>query len=179
MAVQNNVGSFIPTTNIWDVSDVYQTEGLTPQLQELLVRMYQNLNQSSLNINIKDTGYYTNSEFVNGQSWFPNPSLNSSSSTTPSMRQVYRYVCNYGALPNATSTPIPHNLTINPGFTFTRIYGTASNAAGTSFLPLPYASGTLNKNIELLVTNSNVVITTSINYSSYTTTYVVLEYIKS
>ena len=40
--------SSLPTTNVWDPSQIYETEGLTEPLQELLVRLYQNLNQMAL-----------------------------------------------------------------------------------------------------------------------------------
>lgn len=180
MAVHNNVGSFLATTNVWDVTEVNALEKESPALKELLIRLYQNLNQSSININLKDTGYYTTSEFVNGQSFFPNPGLTSASSTTPTMRQVYRCVINFGALPNTTTKSVPHHLTFNPGFSMTRLYGSASKSDATSFIPLPYASTTaVANNIELSVTGTNVVIKTGIDYSAYTTTYVVLEYLKS
>lgn len=175
----NNVGAFIPTTNIWDVSDVYNTEGLSPQLQELLIRMYQNLNQSNLSVNIKDTGFYTTQEFVNGQSFFPNPTLSSASSTTPTMRQVYRCVVNFGALPVSTTKQVAHNLIFNPGFSLTRLYGAASLPDATSFIPIPYSSATLVDNIELWIDGTYVNIKTAADWSAYTTTYVVLEYLKS
>jgi hypothetical protein len=47
------------------------------------------------------------------------------------------------------------------------------------YIPLPYASPTLVNNIQLSVDATNVTITTGIDYSAYTVTYVILEYIKS
>jgi hypothetical protein len=35
-------GMFIPTTQVWDVSEIYSTEVTSPAFKELLVRLYQN-----------------------------------------------------------------------------------------------------------------------------------------
>lgn len=175
----NNYGAFVPTTNVWDVSEIYQTEVTSPEFKELLVRLYQNLNNMSLVLNLKDSAYYVNTEFVNGQSYFPNPSYNSSTATAPSMRQVYRLVINFGALPASTTKSVAHGLTPSAGWTFTRIYGSSSDTTDLLYVPLPYASSTANKNIELNVDATNVNIITGIDWSAYTKTYVILEYMKT
>jgi hypothetical protein len=174
-----NYGAFIPTSNVWDVNDIYNIKKIDPQLQELLVRLYQNLNNMALSVNVKDSAFYDNAnEFVNGQQWFPNPALNSASSTNATTRQVYRKVVNFGALPNAATKTVAHGLTINSTYTFTRIYGCASDTTNKVYIPLPYASATLINNIELKVDATNAIIITAANYASFTTTYVILEYIK-
>lgn len=174
----SNIGSFIGTTNIWDVSEIYSTDVNSEQFKELIVRLYQNVNNIAVNLNIKDTGYYPLFEFLNGQLFFPNPNQQTNPSSSSVYRQVYRTTVIFGALPNATTVSVPHFIPVMQGYTFTRIYGAASNVSSTSFLPLPYASPTLNQNISLNADNANVNITTAIDYSGYTSTYVVLEYIK-
>ncbi len=175
----NEYGMFIPTTNIWDPSQIYQTDVTSPEFKELLVRMYQNLNNMAMAINLKDTGYYDTSEFVTGQVFFPKPGLNSTSPTTPEFRQCYRKLINFGALPNNTTKTMAHGITIDLNTSFTRIYGASSNPTGLLYLPLPYASGTLVNNVELWVDDTNVNVTTGANWSAYSITYVILEYIKS
>ena len=69
-------GSFIPTNYVWDVAQVYSTDVTSPEFKELLVRMYQNINNMILALNLKDTGIYNTSPFINSQVYFPNPSLN-------------------------------------------------------------------------------------------------------
>lgn len=179
MANASNAGAFIPTTNIWDVSQVYAVQDISPQLQELLIRLYQNLNRMSIVTNIKDSGYYVLSEFVNGQIYFPNPDLNSTTAAVPIFRQVYRLVVNFGSLPNSSSKSVAHNIPITSATTFTRIYATSSDTIDKTYIPIPYASNTANKNIELSVDATNVIITTGMAWPNYDTTYVVLEYIKS
>ncbi len=173
---QANPGSFVPTTNIWDPSEIYQTEVTSPEFKELMVRLYQNLNIMSLNLNLRDAGYYTQQEFINGQLFFPNPTLNSTTSQTPIFRQAFRKIINFGALPNAGLKTYAHGITITSSFSFTRIYGCATDPVALKYIPLPYAGvGT----IELSVDATNINVTTTTNRTAYTLTYIVLEYIKS
>ena len=177
MANSGGGGSFIPTTQVWDVNEIYSTEVTSPAFKELLVRLYQNINAQSLSLNSKDAGYYHTNEFVNGQLFFPNPALTSASTTTPTMRQVIRKVINFGALPNAGTTDVAHGLTLTDSYTFTRIYGAASDTTGHNYIPLPYSSPVLVDNIELLVDGTNVTIITGSDRSNFDVTYVVLEYL--
>jgi hypothetical protein len=172
-------GSFVPTTQIWDVTEIYRTEVTSPAFKELLVRLYQNLNGMAISVNGRDAGMYDKTEFVNGQTFFPSAGTSSATSSAPNQRQVYRKVIDFGALPNAAAKTVAHGLTITTGYTFTRIYGTASNPAGSLYIPIPYASPVLLNNIELSVSNVNVTITTGIDRTAFTTCYVVLEYLKN
>ena len=140
MAKPGDFGSYIPTTNIWDPTELYQSD-IDPKLKEILIRMYQNLNRMSLVVNSKETGIYTDLfEFVNSQSWFPNPNTNSSTSTSPTSRNDFRTVINYRvALPENGTVAIPHGITFITPVTFTRIYATATNSAGLTAIPLPFA----------------------------------------
>lgn len=178
MAYKND-GSFIPTTQVWDVSEIYSTEVTSPAFKELLVRLYQNLNGMALSVNGRDAGMYDKTEFVNGQTFFPAAGTSSATSSAPNQRQVYRKVVDFGALPNAAAKTVAHGLTVTNGYTFTRIYGTASNTAGLLYIPIPYASSVLLNNIELSVSNVNVTITTGIDRTAFTICYVVLEYLKN
>lgn len=179
----SNIGSFVNTTSVWDTQQLYSTNVNSEEFKELIVRLYQNINNIVLALNIKDVGYYPVVEFLNGQLYFPNPSLDPSTSQGSAYRQVFRTTVNFGTLPNATTTSVAHNIDIDPStpttYSFTRIYGAATKDDQTSFIPLPYSSGTLANNIELSVTNTDIVITTSIDYSAYTITYIVVEYLKN
>ena len=171
--LQNNTGIFVPTTNVWELEALQEDKDITPALKELLVRLYQNINNLCNALNLKDSGYYIQNEFLNGQVLFP--TINASTSEG---RQIFRAVVNFGALPNATTKSVAHGIGVTNGFSFTRIYATATNNVSMNFIPLPYASTTLINNIQLSVDRTNVTITTGIDYSSYTITYVVIEYVK-
>lgn len=177
MAQINFPGLYVPTTNVWDATSVQGAD-----VNELIVRLYQNINQIALSLNVKDTGYYDILELINGQQFFPNPAYSANTDVLPFYRSVFRKVINFGALPNAGTKSVAHGIEpigLNNGFTFTRIYGTASNTAGQTYIPLPYASPTLNENIKLNVDGTNVNVTTAINYTAYTITYIILEYLRT
>lgn len=175
---QLSFGSFVPTTNIWEVQQL-QDLNIDPKLKELLIRLYQNINNISLVLNTKDSAFYFDQEFLTGQIFFPEPTLNSTTAQTPNPRQTFRKVINVGALPNAASKLVPHNIALSQGYIFTRIYGAATQASGISAIPIPFSSITaVANNIELAVGATDVAIFTSIDYSAFTNCYVVLEYIK-
>lgn len=177
MATQNQYGAFVPTTNVWDNPGLFQVSD--PVVQQLLIRLYQNVNEVALAVNVKDTGFYNTQEYVNGQLWFPNPLTNSTDSNSTQFRQVLRTVINFGPLPNTAKKSVAHGITCTTSTTFTRIYGTASNTTGLTYIPLPFASPTLNKNIQLDVDSTNVNVTTAIDYSAYNICYIILEYIQT
>jgi hypothetical protein len=182
MAQINFPGLYVPTSNVWDSGQIEQTDANSPEFKQLIVRLYQNLNQIALSLNAKETGYYDTLELINGQQFFPNPAYSSQSSTAPVYRSVFRKVINFGALPNAATKSVPHGIApigLNSSFTFTRIYGTSSKTSTQNYIPIPYSSGTLNKNIEINVDGTNVNITTSIDYSLYIVTYIILEYLRT
>lgn len=174
-----STGLFIPTSNVWDTAQIYSVDVNSPEFKELLVRLYQNINNIAISVNLRDAGYYNTQEFVNGQIFFPNPALSSASSTTPVFRQVYRKVINFGALPNTGTTSIAHGITVTPTTTFTRFYGASSDTAGNNYIPIPYASPVLANNIELNADATNVNITTGSNRTAFTVTYIVVEYLQT
>lgn len=171
-----NPGAFVPTTNIWDPAELYTIEVTSPEFKELMVRLYQNLNTMALNLNIRDAGYYTEEEFVNGQLYFPNPDLTGTTEQTATFRQVFRKVVIFGALPNTSLKSVEHEIDINEAFSFTRIYGTATDPLTPEAIPLPYAG---TNPIELNIDGTNVNVTTTSNRTAFTITRIVLEYIKS
>lgn len=98
---------------------------------------------------------------------------------TPNVfRPVYRMTINFGALPNAGTKSVAHNIPFTSAFTTTRIYGSATDPMGLTYIPLPYASPTDASNIELYVDAVNVNVITGSNRSNYTISYIVIEYTK-
>ncbi len=181
MARSNQYGASVPTTNVWDPSEIYASD-LSPELKEILVRMYQNLNIMSTVLNVKDTGSYNNTfAGANVQQWFPNPANNSTTSGRATERPVYRTVINFGALPNAITKSVAHNIICNGLTTFTRIYGAASDTTGFNYIPIPYASNAAaTAQVMLTVDATNVTIDTgTVNRSNFNICYIVLEYIQS
>jgi len=172
MATGGDSGSFIPTTFIWDETELYNIDVNSERFTELLVRLYQNINLMQNTMNIKDSAIYDTQEFVNGQTFFPGEDSGSDGTGAVNRRQVFRKVIDFGALPNSATKSVAHEIDITSGFTFTRLYGAASDQAGLNFLAIP------NSSITLAVDATNVKITTTAALAAYAITYVTLEYLK-
>lgn len=181
----NELSSNIQTTAILDVTQIQQMDIKSPEFKELIIRLVQQANSHAMAINGKDDGLYDTQEQLSVQTFFPNPNIAGSSGTQfPEMRPVYRKVIYFGALPGAGATiSVPHGITITAGSTFsiTRMYGAATNPTTLAFISLPYAHP--NAAVYCIALNAdgtNVNITTgTTDWSAYTQTYIVMEYLKS
>jgi len=175
--LQNDFGVFLPLTQVFDPESITRLDRIDPILKEFVIASTHNYNNTANVLNVKETGYYITAEIVNSQYWFkPNiPSIDQSA-----FRNAFRIVINFGALPNAGAKSVAHNIQgLTAGvMSWTRVYATSTDPSGNG-IPIPYSSSTLNENISLNVDLTNVTITTAIDYSAYTTTYVVLEYLKN
>lgn len=176
---QANPGMMLPTTNVWDVSQIYQIEDLSSEMRDLLVRLYQNINNISLAVNIKNTGYYPLQEFLTGQAFFPDPVNNSSTASSPVLRQTFRMTVNFGALPDTGSKSVPHGININAGYSLVSYVGGATSPAPWRSIVLPYPSVVLANTIEVSVDSTYVTVTTAADYSAYTRCIIYIEYLKS
>lgn len=168
---QKDTGSFIATTNVWDVSQIYETEIGSQEFKELFVRLYQNINNIVLALNTKDSAFYLTEEFVNGQIF-----TNLTDLSQLALRPVFRKFVNIGVL-GAGVTTTPHGLAITNTWKFTRIYGVASDTVGFNYYPLPWASAAGATNIELRVDITNVIITNNSGIA-FTDCYVIVEMVK-
>lgn len=163
------VGMFIGTTDVYELQQLADVDVNSEEFRLLLVRLYQNLNNIVLALNLKDTGYYIKQPFVCGQQFFANDS-----SELNLERMVFRVVVEIGALPSGTIT-IAHDLTVQSTWTFTRIYGTATDNTDENYYPIPWvgAGGTF---ISLTVNNTDVVINNQSGVT-FNECVVILEYI--
>jgi hypothetical protein len=158
----NSKQSFLPTSIILpDIEDGTEHNLiLTDYLKKIIAAL-----------NDKDIGQYVTQEILTGQKFFT-PNNNNV------FRSSFRKVINFGTLPNTGSTSVAHNITVNASTIFTRIYGVATDPIAFSYLPLPYAS-TIGDNIEVEVDSTNIIISTASDRSSYTTCYIIAEFLKS
>lgn len=174
---QLKFGMYLPTTNVWDPSQIYSVKNIDPQLKDLLVRLYQNINNISLAVNLKDTAYYVEQEIINSHQFFT--TVTSGGSSNQNYRQVYRKVINFGALPNTATTSVAHGISFDANYSITRVYGAATDPVGFTYLPLPYAHPTAANNIALDLDATNVNITTGSNRTAYTKCYIIVEFLKN
>lgn len=177
-----NTGLFVPTTDNYDLTKLEGKDLGSIEFKQFMIKLMQRTNQIALALNLKDSAMYYQQEFVNGQTFFPNPALSSTTQQLPTPRQVFRSVYSIGSLPNAATKTVPHGLTVTNLFTFTRIYGTASDTTFFNYIPLPFVSvsgAVIAGNIELHIDNTNIYVTTTGNATNFDTTYIVLEYLKN
>jgi hypothetical protein len=176
-------GYFLPTTDIIDVQSLRGKSLDSDEFQQFIIVLTQVINNICLAVNAKDTGYYPLTEFVNSQYFFPNPALSSTTANTPSQRNVFRKIVNFGTLPNAGTTSVAHGITFTATYTATRIYGAASDVGATlRYIPIPFVDVSGAEpvgNIEINLDNTNVNITTTGNGTNFTVCYVIIEYLKN
>lgn len=164
-----NTGSFVATTNVWDVGQLLEADVNSEEFKLLLVRLYQNINNISLVLNGKETGFHLLEEFVTGQQWF---NINNDNNQ---LRPNYRLVVNTGAL-GAGLNQTPHGLTPTNTWTFTRISGAASDTTTLTYVPLPHANGGAT---DIIVTvDATFVNITNNSGAAFTNSYIILEYLK-
>ena len=166
MAVQDRFGAYLPTTEILNVQDPEQLQWI--------------LNNMSIMINNKITGFYTKTQFITGKKWYPDPALTSQTPRRPTPRMVYGIVVPFGALPNTATKTVAHGITFPAANTYqgVQIYACATDPTGVVQIPIPYSSPTLVDNIELFIDGTNVSITTGADWSAFTKTDVYFEFIK-
>jgi hypothetical protein len=118
--------------------------------------------------NNKDVGLYMLTELLNGQQFFgANPQHN---------RSIFRKVVQCGALPNAGTSTTAHSINgITKDSRITRVYGTACDPVAIKFIPIPNVG---NYEVEVLVDDTNIYLTTVANLSMFTDVIMVLEYWK-
>ena len=162
-----NVGSYIRSTNIWDPGEIENVKNISPELRDLLVKLYTNLTELTNVLSTKESAYYPLQEFVTSSLFFNpnNPDINN-------QRSEFRMVYNTGAI-GAAPAPIPHGLTITSTWQLIHIFGGATDNVGNNYYPFNYSS-TLN----VRMTATNLVITngTGVNFTSG---IIVVRYLKN
>ena len=176
--ITTQVGLFVPTNFIWDVQQLNQTEVGSPEFKELLVRLYQNINLMCIALNLKESGYYILQEFVNGQSWFPNPAYTLGTTSVDSFRQGFTTTVNFGALPDSGKKSVKHYVNPTVAFMATEIWSAATNP-GVSFIPIPFVDVTGVNPVQIDIDPIYVNITTISDMSAYTECVVVFKYLKN
>lgn len=162
-------GAYLPTTSIFDTSNVRNIDVNSNEFKNFLVDLLQTVNNIALVVNVKESGYFyltqDNQPFTTGAVYFPASGSNVG-------RNVSRKVINFGALPNSGTTSVAHGITFDSQLIATRIYGAATNP-GNGFVPVP------NVEIKVTVDTTNINIITTANYSAYTVCYMIIEYLTS
>jgi hypothetical protein len=145
------------------------------EAREFLVEQLRSISDA---VNVRDIAYYIDDSQLSGQQFVKGVS------TTQQFRDVFRKVINVGPLPNAATKTVPHGITFNDDSFITRLYGAGTRpslklAGGGLGIPLPFvSSAAVGNNISLEIDPTNIILTTTIDYSAFTRSYVVVEYVQ-
>lgn len=134
------------------------------ELREAINDLYQDIANT---VNTKEGALYVPIEKLTSGQYFiaGNPQKN---------RAVYRMVVDFGALPNTGTKSVAHNIVgWDANFRLVRAYGAATDPIGLTAVPIP------NDNIFLEINSTNVIVTTTANFSAYTESTIVIEFTKS
>ena len=120
-------------------------------------------NQTAIN-SMQNGNAYLTSEVTTGMTWIDN-------------KPIYRKVIDCGALPNATTKSVAHNVSNIDTVVFAN--GVSySTTTGFNF-PIPYAADTLQAQVKMWVTSTDIYLQTIANRSEYNQTYIIIEYTKT
>lgn len=175
MSQLTNSGIYLANSPILDVAQLQQVNVNSAEFKELLVRLYFIVDDIIRVTNQKDSAQYITTEFNTGGQLF------STTNDVNNQRPIFRATVNCGALPAAGTKTIPHGIVgIGSTYSALKIYGSATDPVLVKFIPLPFVSATaVANNLEVSVDATNVYITTGgTDYSAYTISYVVFEYVQ-
>lgn len=172
---KGNTGLYIPTTTVIDT--INSSTELTPSLKQILVVLYQTVNNIAVSLNQKESGIYDLTEFVNGQGWFdPNPDSGVDNLPRSNFRKVFYLT----SLP-AGVTNIVHLINgatpLTAQYTFTKLYGMANNTTTFDYYPIPFASAGGAANIEIRANSTQIVITNNSGVV-FNSVYIIAHYLK-
>ena len=112
-------------------------------------------------LTVKTTEWYTGEEVIG--TWIDN-------------RTLYRKIINIGSLPNSTNKDVAHGITNLRRIV--NLHGYAFRSSDSVTLPLPYAAVDMWR-VTLVAIGSNIRIITASDRTSYTESYVIVEYTKT
>ena len=128
------------------------------------------LKRISFAVNVREVGNFFAYENLTGQQFAPTISQEGN------YRDVYRKIINFEALPNATTKSVAHGINYTSAFTLVNLWISATDPVGLTSFSLQYYSIAAS-DIKLNLTSTNVVVQTASDYSAYTRSFVIIEYL--
>jgi hypothetical protein len=132
---------------------------------QLIMDMYRKINDLVTIINAKTTGIYNNEEYFTCERWHLN-------ARRGQPKALYKITVDCGALPNAGTKNIAHGLPLAATWDIVNIFGVAKNPTTPIWIQIG------EKDMTVDINATNIVITTLVDFSAYTTSYVTIVYIK-
>lgn len=129
-------------------------------------------------VNIREIGWFLDQELLSGKAFIPGINDASDGGTNQQFRTVLRKVVDCGALPNTGTKTVPHGITIDANFTLIDLYGAATDPTNLISFSLDRSAPTLAQQVSIFLDANNINITTGSNRSSFTRSFIVIEYIQ-
>jgi hypothetical protein len=128
--------------------------------------------------NQREIGLFIDTEILSGQQWIPTAAMSGAgSSNSQQFRTVLRKVINFGALPAGGTKSVPHGIVFDINFTLTNLYLAATDPVNFLAFSLQYWANSAPGSIILNMDATNVNVTVTSNYSAYTRSFIVIEYL--
>lgn len=143
----------------------------------LQLRKY--LNDIVISLNVKETGFFVENEIPTGALFIPTFSTDTSANLE--YRPIFRTVVDFGALPNNSTKTVPHGITTTQDYSIIKLQGGSTEPGVStinSALPIPMDGIPNNERVSLEIDATNVIIKTAMNRTTFTRTFIVIEYIK-
>jgi hypothetical protein len=151
-----------------------------PDFEQLLLKLTDYSRSVSTSINQREICAYERDEILSGSTLFSVEQTEDIGTeyvpTSRYLRPVYRKVIDFGPLPNSGVTSIPHYLPISETWQFIKVLTVPNNQNATG--STPFATPIPNATARVDITLTDVVITTTADYSAYNVCTVILEYVK-
>ena len=129
-------------------------------------------------INAKEIGFFLDQELLSGKAFIPGVNIASEGGSSQQFRSILRKVIVTGTLPNNTTKSVAHGITFDANFSLIDMWLAATDPTNLKAFGLSYWDNTNSSSITVNMDSTNVNIVTKNNYSTYTRSYVVIEYIQ-
>ena len=114
MASSNKFIGGLPTTQIWDPSEIEKMDVNTPEFKRFLLSMHQNMNSMAMAVNEKASGTMSSQDTVVGQVDLGGVNASTTFPSGKTVFDLYRKVINYGPIENeaggSKTFSVPHNI---------------------------------------------------------------------
>lgn len=165
----------IDSQNLETYVPVY--DAIPEKWEEARSFVVEQLKKISEGVNRREIGFYLDQELLTGGSFIPGVNIVEEGGTSQQFRSILRIVVDFGPLPNTGTKSVPHEITFDANFTLIKLWASATDPVGLVAIPIPFAQPA-GLNVQLLMNQFNVVITTTSNLSNFTRCFVFIEYIQ-
>lgn len=158
MASSNKFVGGLPTTQIWDPSEIEKMDVNTPEFKRFLLSMHQNMNSMAMAVNDKASGTKSSQDMVVGQVDLGGVNASTTFPSGKTVFDLYRKVVNFGPIecvrgapgdpPTVVTRSVPHGIESNNiGKLVVMSLSGVANSIYTGYAtPIPFVEANLSYN---------------------------------